>query len=93
MNKDKFIALSAQERNETYGGFAWLLQALPLLFTAISTVVGAVKAFTSPDGGSIKTTSKGVETHWNGNTVKASRAPKSSSSKTAKVASPVYYAY
>ena len=92
MNKEKFTIMSESERNETYGGFAWLLVAVPLLFQAITTVVGAVKAFTSPNGGSIKTTAKGVETHWDA--PKATKAPKATSSnKKTTSHSKTYYAY
>ncbi|MCK5945945.1 MAG: hypothetical protein KAG04_01600 [Mycoplasmataceae bacterium] len=89
MNTNDFVKLNSEEKNETYGGWAWLIALVPLMIQAIVTTVAAIKTLVSHGDGSIKTSATGaVEAHWSD---KSGKAKKGSAKAAPK--SVVYYAY
>ena len=88
MNTNGFVKLNKEEKNETYGGWAWLIALVPLLIQAVITTVASIKTLTSDGNGSIKTSATGaVEAHWSDDSGKSSNKSK------ATPKSVVYYAY
>lgn len=61
MNTKNFKKLSTQEQENSYGGWAWLATAIPLVLQTIMTGVSAFKMLES-DKGSVKY--DGADAHW-----------------------------
>ena len=61
MKQKGFTELTMKEKEEQYGGWAWLATAAPIFLQAIMTAVSAYKMISS-EKGSVKY--DGVDSHW-----------------------------
>lgn len=61
MKTNNLRKLTTKEKEENYGGWAWLATAIPLLLQTIMTTVSAYKML-STNKGSVKY--DGADAHW-----------------------------
>ncbi len=61
MQINGFTKLSQDEKEQTYGGWAWLVAMLPLLMQSVVTTVASIKSIFS-EKGSIK--GKDISASW-----------------------------
>ena len=91
MNTEGFTKMNKEARDQTYGGWAWLIALVPMLIQSIVTTVAAIKTLTTDGKGSIKTSSTGsVEAHWDDAPDSKTGAKKASTKGSTNT---VYYAY
>ena len=85
MQLNGFTKLTTKEKEETYGGWAWLIAFIPLLVQTIVTATASFKSIFS-DKGSIK--GKDVSAQWDN-----SHGTSKSSSTGKQTVHVSYYAY